>query len=203
MGTDLVNKKKVGIYGGSFNPPHNGHLNLAVEIAEHRELDEIWFCPANINPFKADSNYTSIQHRLEMTRLAIAPFSNFKVIDIEAAREGISYTIDTLRQLIVEFGNHIEFSLLLGDDNIFSFPSWHRAEEIVKLVPLFIGRRENGGHFPEASPAIRDALERGITPTRVMEITATNIRERLQINRPCAHLIPGKVIDYINEHSLY
>lgn len=200
--------KVIGIYGGTFDPIHLGHLNLALEILEIHHLDEIWFCPTNVNPHKQQTKSVPIHHRLEMVKLAIQGIPNFSILEVEAHREGPSYTIDTLRELCKKEElqeNPKSFRLILGDDAIPHFSYWREPEEIIKLAPILIGRRSCNSLLPElnAAPEIVQAIEKGFTSTRVLDISSTAIRKRLISGLYCGHLLPGKVMDYIYANKLY
>lgn len=201
--------KQIGIYGGSFDPIHFGHLNLAIEIMEIHQLDEVWFCPAACNPEKNDQIPISPFHRLNMLRLAIEEEPRFKVSDIEINRKGLSYTIDTLNELITlqnEKKSPDVFALILGEDAALGFFRWHMPESIVKKVPLLIGSRFSGEkelELIQGSFAIQEAIKKGLTKTRIIEISSKEIRKRLLNKKYCYHLVPGKVMDYIIAHHLY
>lgn len=201
--------KKVGIYGGTFDPFHLGHLNLALEILEKRNLDEIWFCPAKISPHKLEEHpAASADHRLKMLHLAIAEIPSFHAVDDEIKREGTSYTVDTLKYFLEQERKKpspAQLYLILGDDSIQGFFRWHRPEEIVRLVPLLIGSRlpEFDLEKLKGNPEICESIRRGWTPTRIMEISATEIRKRLQNGLYCGHLVPKEVLDYIYKNQLY
>lgn len=197
--------KKIGIYGGTFDPFHLGHLNLAIEIMEKRNLDEVWFCPVWISPHKLHQQPLAVEHRLEMLRLALSDLPYFRLIDIEAKREGPSFTINTLKEL-KEKEPDKQFCLIMGDDAIPSFFRWHQPEIIVKLVPIFIGSRgmsELQLNSLTGDPEIIEAIKQGITPTHIMDISGTEIRRRLAAGLYCGHLLPSKVMDYISKHHLY
>lgn len=200
--------RQIGIYGGSFDPIHLGHLNLAVEMLERHQLDQIWFCPSAINPFKRQGSQASSRDRLAMLRLAIAGEPRFQICEIELNRPGPSFTVDTLRQLTIAEHTHstpATFCLLLGQDAARRFGQWHQAEEIIQYARLLIGCRSPGEAVPifEGSPAVVKALLGGLTPTRIMEISSTEIRQRIANRCFCEHLLPGKVLDYILAHELY
>lgn len=197
--------KKIGIYGGSFDPIHLGHLNLATEIMEAHHLDEVLFCPAASNPLKKQEAYASSFHRLNMLKLAIEHEHRFLVTDIEIERQGASYTIETLKQVKTLLGDNQLF-LILGEDAARTFHQWHQPEEIIQLATLLVGcRHKNSGEQKpfQGSSTIINAITRGLTPTRVMEISATDIRQRLSEKKNCYHLLPMKVMDYIINHDLY
>lgn len=200
--------KHVGIYGGTFDPIHLGHINMALEILEARKLDEIWFCPARMNPHKEGKHLTEGHHRMKMLELALTDLPHFGLVDTELKREGPSYTIDTLRELI-EVEKHRsygrKFSLLIGEDAVPGFFHWREAIEIVKLVSIFVARRScfEKPLELEGDPLICSALKKGMTPTREMEISATEIRERVGLGLYIRHLVPSKVVDYIYANHLY
>jgi nicotinate-nucleotide adenylyltransferase len=190
-------KKKVGLYGGSFDPPHYGHLNLAFEMLEKHHLDEIWFVPAAVSPHKQESVMTPAGDRLKMVQLAVASIPQFKVLDVEVRRDGPSYTIDTVKDLL-RSEKEVEFWLIIGDDNIRAFHTWHRVAELVEIIPLLIGTRSSRCQFDEDekhSP-LSAVIRKGCIETSIMEISATKIRSRVENKLYCRHLIPGEVLDY-------
>ena len=200
---------KVGFFGGSFDPIHFGHLNLAVELMEAHNLDQVLFCPANINPHKLNQEGSTISDRLEMVNLAISSNPNFQLLDLESERKGISYTIDTLRDFIANeelSSNPRKTFLLLSDEAVSGFFDWHKPEEIVKIATLLIGTRLSSTKnlLPEvANQSICEAIRKGWTPTSRMDISSTAIRNRLQKRLYCGHLVPEKVLDYIYQNHLY
>ena len=198
--------KKIGLYGGTFDPIHFGHLNLALEMKEKQRLDEVWFCPAFVSPHRLDEHPLAGSHRQAMIERAIASIPFFHVVDSELTRAGPSYTLDTLRSLSKEQGEkQVRFFLILGEDSLPGFFHWHQPKEILKLASLLVGtrRRELNGIPPEADPDIVRAVEKGIIQTRIMEISSTEIRLRLRNDLYCGHLVPKEVLDYIKAHHLY
>jgi nicotinate-nucleotide adenylyltransferase len=198
---------RIGLYGGTFDPLHFGHLNLAIEIKEAHSLDQIWFCPAQMNPFKKNVNQTSAQHRLAMLKNALHDIDFFRILDTELQRPGPSYTVDTLQSLLTDdrYSSNT-FSLILGDDAIPGFFNWKMASEIVQMVPLLIGRRSaNPLDFKalKGDPNICEAILKGLTQTKVMDISSTDIRKRIANGLYCGHQVPAKVLDYIYENRLY
>ncbi len=191
----MSKKVKVGILGGSFDPVHFGHLNLALSLKETCQLDEVLFVPAGISPFKEGAPpVVSSEHRLAMLKLAIAPIKGFRVIDWELMEKGPSYTINTVRKL--SEAPSLELHLLLGDDHIATFQKWKEADELIRLAPPLIGTR--GGD---------DALQHTLPGKRVnipvFDISSTFIRARLSQKKYCGHLMPASVLDYIAQHRLY
>lgn len=199
---------KIAIFGGSFDPVHIGHINLALEMAEAHNLDEVWFCPASLNPHKIHQTTTSPKDRLNMLHLATADIQHFKVIDVELQRPVPSYTIDTLYQLKRQQQNTQStniFYLIIGADAAPRFHKWHQAEEIIKNATIIVGRRHDDLplNLLDTPPQIRKALKMGLTPTRIIDISSTEIRNRISQNLYCGHLLHTKVLDYILSHHLY
>jgi nicotinate-nucleotide adenylyltransferase len=202
--------KKIGIFGGSFDPIHIGHLNLAFELMEKKHLNEVWFIPAQINPHKREAVPLSIEHRLHMVQLAIQGIPQFSLKDLESKRSPPSYTIDTLRIFIEEDSfkqSPHQFYLLMGEDAIPSFSHWYLPGEIIKLASLLIGTRsgiwQSESLFLGEDLAVREALLNGLTAIRLIDISSTELRQRLSQNLYCEHLIPAPVLQYIHQHQLY
>lgn len=193
----------VGIYGGTFNPIHFGHLHLALELMERNNLNQVWFIPARQNPLRLDQQLIDSRHRLEMVSLAIADIRQFRVLDIDCRREGPSYAIDTLRAVAAEYP--YQWRLLLGSDAIETFARWREPESIVRLAPPLIGQRsrQTPPEEPMGTAEIVNALQLGRVSMPILEISSTMVRERLRQGLYCGHLIPAKVLDYIYKHHLY
>jgi len=196
---------KIGIYGGTFDPIHFGHLNLAIQVKEKLGLDEIWLVPAQTNPLKTEFKTASASDRLHMLELAIENLPYIKLSRIEIERPAPSYTVETLRLLQEGYPRH-EFSLLIGLDSLIRFEEWKSPEELVRRVPLIIGKR-TGKELTiplfSNNPLIQKAVKEGIIETSVMEISATDIRERINRGLYIEHLVPPKVVDYIYDNHLY
>jgi nicotinate-nucleotide adenylyltransferase len=168
--------KTIGFFGGSFDPIHFGHIALAIQLMEAHKLDEVLFCPAFCSPFKMDTPpIASPQHRLAMLQLAIADVPQCKISTVEIDRQGCSYTIDTIRALQKE---GLKLRLLLSDEAASHLNKWKETQELVKLAPPLVGPRE-------------------------IQVSSTEIRERLKKKRYCGHLVPAKTLDYIQKHHLY
>lgn len=201
--------KKIGIFGGTFDPIHFGHLNLAIELMEKKDLNEVWFVPAQINPHKLEKNPpVSLEHRLAMLQLATEDTPGFIVQDIEGKRPSPSYTVDTLREFIANEKQETspnQFYLILGEDSIPGFFQWHLPDEIIKLTPLLIGSRSGLWTYdnPGVDPVIKEAIQKGLTQTRIMDISSTEVRDRLEKKLYSGHLIPAKVLAYIKQNQLY
>jgi nicotinate-nucleotide adenylyltransferase len=201
--------KKIGLLGGTFDPIHLGHLNLAFELMEKRKLDEVWFIPAFVSPFKQNHpSQASIEQRLAMLQLALEDIPQFKINTIECQRAPPSYTIDTIQTLIAQdkaSAQDSQFFLMMGEDAVGLFPQWHQAEEIVPLIPLIIGSRvtELPEDFLKCSEAIWQAFQKGLTLTCLFDVSSTDIRERVAQKLYCGHLLPATVYSYIKKNNLY
>jgi len=193
-------KKTIGFYGGTFDPIHFGHLNLAVQLLEIHKLDEVLFCPAFCSPLKtASPPQASPQHRLEMVRLAIEGVPQFRVTSYEVDRNDPSFTIDTLRMIKGEERGVIQFRLLLSEEAAAQFDHWKEFQELIRIAPPLIGTRS----APSIRGKLADALRPGFTKTKIFEISGTEIRERLKKGLYCGHLIPEKALRYIEKQGLY
>lgn len=195
---------RVGLLGGSFDPIHFGHLSLAAEMREAHQLDEIWLCPTGRNPLKPQKSTTSAQDRLAMVKLAIEGTPWLKVIENEIHQPQPSYTIDTLRTLQITHPD-VKFFVIIGDDVARNFSHWKLPEEILKKAQILVGRRHDlSPESPfEGAPTLVGALNKGLTRTRVLEISSSELRLRLSKRLYCNPLMPAKVIDYILAHRLY
>ena len=192
---------KVGLLGGSFDPVHFGHMHVALQMQEKHGLDEVWWLPAKNSPLKTTTK-TSMAHRLEMVRLALEPLPSFRVCAIEDERPAPSYTIDTMR--LLQAGHPaVAFSLLLGQDAAASFDQWKEAKALALSFPLFVAARENSPLTLTHETPLREALARGWTPMPLMQVSSSDIRDRLRRELYCGHLAPAKVLDYIARHHLY
>lgn len=191
---------QVGILGGSFDPVHLGHLNLAIALSERCGLDKVLFIPAGISPFKDSAPpIASAAQRLAMLKLALAPFQSFSIIEWELQSPGPSYTIDTVRKLCQD--TSLEFHLLVGEDHLASLPRWKEAEELVRLAPPWIGTR----HSADGHMLSREAewLKGRKVEIPIFDISSTTIRHRLAQKKYCGHLLSASVLDYIDQHQVY
>jgi nicotinate-nucleotide adenylyltransferase len=195
--------RRVGLYGGTFDPIHVGHLNLALEMIDRGGVDEVWFCPANISPDKMGATITEARHRLEMVRLAIEGVPGLSLTDCELKRPAPSYTIDTVQQLKAEHPD-CAFRLILASDTAGDFPKWRESERLAALAPPLVGRRRCEDRLPIGYPAsLREWMEEGWVETSVFEICSRSIRQWLREGRYCDHLLTAAVADYIRVHGLY
>lgn len=187
----------VGIYGGTFDPVHNGHLITAQAVLEKRNLEKIIFIPAYISPLKQEKEHTESYHRLNMLNLAIEDNDDFISSDIELKWKGVSYTIDTIKELKKTYDN---LELIIGYDNLIVFDKWHKPDEILELCKLVVLHREVDEEPDEKNIYFAKA-ELLDTPT--IEISSTDIRIRLASDLPIDDLVPLKVKEYIYKNRLY
>lgn len=188
---------KVGVFGGTFDPVHYGHLITAVAVKEIRSLDKIIFIPSFIAPHKTDRLSSSPLHRIEMLKLAIKGIPYFDYSDYEIKKEGVSYTIDTLKFLQNKYD---DIELIIGYDNLLEFSTWKDPVEILKMIKLVVLKRKVQNE-PVEKDKFYYASEIIETPT--IEISATNIRKRVRNNVPINFLVPDAVMEYINHFNLY
>jgi len=188
---------KVGIFGGTFDPIHLGHLITAQSVREIRKLDKIIFIPAFISPHKNDVTTSSAEDRLNMIKLAVKGIPFFDFSDIEVKKGGVSYTVGTLRELKMIY-DKIEF--IIGYDNIFTFHTWKEPDEIVKLASIIVLKRKSSH-----PPLFEDKYyhQAVFVQTRGIEISATDIRERVKKGMPINFLVPPIVMEYIYKQKLY
>jgi nicotinate-nucleotide adenylyltransferase len=183
---------RIGILGGTFNPPHLGHLVLAEEVREKLNLDKIFFIPTNIPPHKEEEIISSL-HRFNMVKLAIKGNPYFEVLDSEIKRGGISFTIDTVRELKRKFP-YDEFYLIVGSDLVSTFSTWKEFDELKKMVKIVVAEREN---HPFKS---KDFIIVNITQ---IDISSSQIRKMIKEKRSVRYLVREKVFKYIKRHKLY
>ncbi len=185
--------KKIGVLGGTFDPPHLGHLIIAETVRTTLNLDEIWFMPTNEPPHKNKANSTG-KDRLKMIELAIEDNEHFKMNDIEMKRLGKSFTFDTMNILVDEHSN-CEFYFIIGADMVEYLPHWSRIEELVHLVK-FVGVQRGGYELETSYPVIKVDIP-------MIDISSTQIRKQLAAHTSVRYLIPDSVYTYIKESQLY
>jgi len=188
---------KVGVFGGTFDPIHYGHLITAQSVWEIRKLDKIIFIPAYISPHKSDVKTSSPTERLNMIKMAIEVVDFFDYSDIEIKKGGISYTVDTLTELKKKYDS-IEF--IIGYDNIFEFHTWKDPDEIMNLAKIIVLKRKSS-HPPQFKDKYYNQAV--FVQTRGIEISATDIRERVKKGLPINFLVPPKVMKNIYNKKLY
>ena len=189
----------VGLFGGSFNPPHVAHLIVADVVRDQFGLDEVWWIPNAQPPHKPDLDLADAPHRLAMTERAIDGHPGFRVSDIEIQRSGVSYTVDTVRAL-QDRHPETRFALIIGSDSLDQFASWRCPDEIADRVPMIVYKRP-GAIESVAAPRFANRVHYVAAP--VMEISGTEVRLRRQAGRSIRYIVPDAVRDYIEAHDLY
>jgi nicotinate-nucleotide adenylyltransferase len=189
---------KTGIFGGTFNPPHLGHMIVADHVAHELHLDRLLFVPSYISPHKRTGEEHAAEHRLEMVRLAVEGHSCFEACGIEVRRQGASYTIDTLRDLRALYPTD-QFFLLIGADNIREFMTWKSHEQIPDLATIVAMTRPGYGVAEGvAKPAGMISME---VPS--IQISSSNIRRRIREGRNVSFFVQVSVLRYIKSNGLY
>ncbi|WP_445490295.1 nicotinate-nucleotide adenylyltransferase [Niallia sp. 03133] len=187
-------KKKIGILGGTFDPPHIGHLIIANEVLHHEKLDEIWFMPNQEPPHKIKTGTVSNENRLQMLQLAVQDHKQFHVQPIELSRKGKSYTYETMKILSESYPDLL-FHFIIGADMVEYLPKWYKIEELIKMVQFISVNR----------PTYKNDTE---YPIRYVEVPAINIssnliRSRLKKGESIQYLVKDEVKSYIEENGLY
>ena len=184
---------RLGVFGGTFDPPHIGHLIVAQDARRALGLDRVVFVPASIPPHKRTDSITPPGTRLAMVRAAIAGDTGFEVDDLELRREGPSWTVETLRSLRSRLPD-AELILLIGSDQYAEFESWREPGEIRRLARLAVLTREGGADQPDDVDTV--------AVTRI-DVSSTGIRARAAAGEPIRYLVPNAVEALIRLHGLY
>ena len=186
----------VGLYFGSFNPIHTGHLIIASYVLEKAELDQIWFVVTPHNPFKQQTSLLNEYDRLHLVRLAVEKEPKFKAVDIEFRLPRPSYTIDTLQYLEEKYPQHA-FSIIIGSDSFQNLDKWKNADVLMKRYPFLVYNRP-------------DIIARKDLPVKaffmdapLLQISATHIRNQIKEGKSIRYLVPDNVLEYIEQNGYY
>jgi nicotinate-nucleotide adenylyltransferase len=196
---------RIGILGGTFNPPHLGHLICAQEAYVQLGLDRVTLIPARVPPHKPVEDEPGPDHRLELCRLAIRGDEHrFEVSDLEIAREGPSYTVDTLEELHSSAPDH-ELFLIVGGDIAAGLPNWHEPERVLSLATLAVAKRRGTSRsaVDEALRTLRGGEEAKFFRMPRIAISSTMLRDRVRCGQSIRYYVPDRVISYIDQHNLY
>ncbi len=200
---------RVGLYGGSFNPIHCGHLIIARALAENVGLSRVILLPSRQPPHKGDRKLADAVHRAEMVKLAIAGEPLFEFSDFDLIRGGPSYTIETVEHFRRTLGAETELFWIIGGDSLNELITWHRAGELVDACQIITAHRPGWDAINWQSlgtilnEAQVDRLRDGIIPAPRIEVSSTDIRERLRQGRSVRYLIPEAVLEYVQRLGLY
>jgi nicotinate-nucleotide adenylyltransferase len=189
-----MSKKRIGIVGGTFNPPHLGHLIIANEVLNALDLEEIRFMPNHVPPHKEKLKSITDDERIRMLNLSIEDHPQFKLETIEMERSGPSYTYDTI-MLLKKREPEIDFHFIIGADMIEYLPKWYKIDELVKQV-IFVGVNRPSHSSETGYPIIHIDIPE-------INLSSTLIRERLSENRSVKYLLKDSVLEYIKEMKLY
>lgn len=199
VGSATESVLRIGVFGGTFNPPHMGHLLLTGMVRERFGLDRVLWIPNSRSPFKTGEELADAADRLAMIRAATEGDAAFSVSEIEIWQRGASYTVDTLRKLREEHPD-AAFRLIVGSDQWSEFSRWREPEEIVRRAPLIVFPR--AGYEQAAVPAgFEKYMEFADTP--LIDLSSTDIRERIRAGRPVRYMAPPAVLEIIEERGLY
>jgi len=191
----------IGLFGGSFDPIHNGHLLLARWTKNELALDRVIFIPAAIPPHKQHVLLTDANHRFRMVQIAVEPYPDFEASDIELRRAGVSYTIDTVLYFKKKLKLHRRnLYLIIGADSLVDFGNWKSPEKIVANCQLAVLQRPDVD-IDRAEPIFRQSAI--LLQSPLIDISATEIRRRVKMGLPIAELVPPAVERYIHELGLY
>ncbi|WP_435924713.1 nicotinate-nucleotide adenylyltransferase [Paenibacillus sp. DYY-L-2] len=192
--------KKVGIMGGAFDPIHLGHLLAAEAAREQHGLDEVWFMPSHIPPHKHQAGVSGEQ-RLAMVKAAIQSHPHFRPLDIELRRGGVSYTVDTIKELRGEHPD-LELYFIIGADMVNYLPKWEGIEELTDMI-TFIGLQRPGSflELDTLPPFIQEAVLLADMP--LVDISSSLIRKRISGGHSVRYMVPENVYDYIVRSGLY
>jgi len=187
----------IGIFGGTFDPIHHGHLITAQDVLLKRKLDKVIFIPCFVSPHKINVEYSSPEHRLNMVKAAIDGIPYFEVSDFEINKGDVSYTYNTLLEFSKDYK---KIELIIGFDNLLKFDSWHNPDEILKLAELIVLKRHSDMGTKDFHKYYGAAT---YVDSPTIDISGTEIRDRIKKDLPIDFLVPQKIKEYILTNNLY
>ena len=188
---------RIGVFGGTFDPPHKGHIAIAEKAMKQLLLDRIYFIPASLPPHKLQRTSMKAKHRLMMVKKALAGHKRFKVSTMELRRRGISYTVDTLKSFRRRFPN-AALVLIIGADNLKQFQSWKSPKAILRLASLAVYKRRGFNQSLKDHDVAFQPIK-----GQLLQVSSTEIRQRLTKGLTVSKLISKPIERYIKQHSLY
>lgn len=190
---DIINK--IGLFGGTFNPLHNGHIELAKNSIVSLNLDAVVFVPNYLSPFKSDQLILDDFHRFKMIELTLKNYINFFVSDFEIKSKNISYTINTIKYFSIYFSKK-KFVLLIGNDSLINFDKWFNFKEMLSLIEIGVFERDSSvyNNFNIKYKEIKGCK---------VDVSSSLIRDKIKHFLPINNLVPNEVLKYINENKLY
>lgn len=192
--------KKIGLFFGSFNPIHIGHLILANYILENSDLAELWFVVSPQNPFKEKKSLLNDHNRLDMVNLAITNYPKMRASNVEFSLPQPSYTVDTLTYLKEKYPTY-SFSLIMGEDNLAGLPKWKNAEYLINNYPILVYPRHFEGEKKDSEYIQHPNIQPIHAP--VIEISATEIRQMIKAGKNVRPMLPPEVFEYLDRSSFY
>lgn len=193
-------RKKIGIYSGSFNPVHNGHISLAKYLLDSDIVDEVWIVVSPLNPLKtASDELIADELRLQMAKIAFEGIRDTKVSDVEFRLPRPSHTIDTLNFLQKQYPDY-QFFLLIGEDNMAIFDKWKNYDEILRKYTILVYPRHADTN---SSDNVLRHTNIHIIDAPYIDISSTDIRRRIRQQQPLTDMLPKSVIDFIKSNGLY
>jgi nicotinate-nucleotide adenylyltransferase len=198
---------RTGVFGGSFDPVHNAHLAIAERAISAGKLDKLLFMPVHSQPFKLGANISEGARRMKMLRLAICGDERFDVTDIELSRGGVSYTIDSLRNIRDGGEEAGDIFFLLGADMLLMLEKWYKADEMLREFSFIAARRPGGGEndFALCAERLRESYGARVIlmDNPLTDVSSSEIRARVREGRSIEGLVPASVGKYIYENGLY
>ncbi|ASW74928.1 nicotinate-nucleotide adenylyltransferase [Chryseobacterium piperi] len=192
--------KKIGLFFGSFNPIHIGHLILANYILENSDMDELWFVVSPQNPFKDKKSLLKDHNRLDMVQLAVKNYPNMRASNVEFSLPKPSYTIDTLTYLNEKYPEY-SFSLIMGEDNLVSLHKWKNSETLIKNYHIIVYPRVFEGEKKDSDYLQHENIS--LIKAPVIEISATEIRNMIKEGKNVRPMLPPEVFEYLDGSSFY
>ena len=200
-------RRKIGVFGGSFDPVHKGHLSVAAAAHKELNLDEVWFLPAWIQPFKQEKHAESALHRKKMLELVIEDMPYCSVCDYELKKKGVSYTCETLAVFKEQYSD-AHFYFIMGADSLDTFSTWRHPREICDCASIIVAGRHRTGKSDKLEGEARQldqmfGADIHFLHTPFYDISSTQIRNMSLDDLHQNQLIPGRVLDYICKYGLY
>ena len=188
--------KRIGILGGTFNPPHIGHLAIAQMAKEKMCLDKVIFVPSNLPPHKSADGVAAPKHRLAMTRLSVAKNSSLTVSEFEIKKKGKSYSVDTMRYFRKKFSRKVELFFIIGGDALSQLEKWKYIKDLVKITTFIVVNRP--GRFKK-----KTWIKHNSVSMPGIDISSSYVRQRIAQGKTVKYFVPDNVIRYIKRNKLY
>lgn len=194
----------IGIFGGAFNPVHNGHMALAEHYVDFLNLDRLIFVPTALPPHKANNDLIDGKYRIDMLNIAIDANKIYSVDDCEFHRNGKSYTVDTMKYFKDKFPDD-KFYLIVGEDQYLHFDKWYKFDEILGYATVVTAARHRDKFdelcsFKQSNAFMKNSI---VSDFDVTEVSSSEIRDKIKNGVDVSHIVPEKVNEYIKEHNLY